>query len=184
MGVLVVTADRAPEMPTSLSNLHRSPCVHPVPPEAAMRPEAASAIWFAHRKDTGFSDVMGSWKIMAMSLPRICLQLSRSDAPYQLLVSETGWSFPRRTSPGGPGDQAHYRERRDSLSAPRLTHYAQRFSLFYMEKETPSTALASPASVLKPGASDSLTSRRGDITGFPSVSAADPRRPSGRLRPG
>ena len=70
---------------------------------------------------TGFSDVIGSWKIIAISLPRI--------SPQPLRVSREESSPRNSTCPVDGCDlrvvEAHHREARHALAAPRLADDAE-----------------------------------------------------------
>ena len=95
-----------------------------------------STIWSPMVK-AGFSDVIGSWKIIAMPLPRRSCS-SRAGRPTQLAAFEAdraAGDAPRRLR-----HQAHDRQRRDALAAARFADDGQRACRPPRVKLTPSTA--------------------------------------------
>ncbi len=104
----------------------------------------ASRIWFPTVK-TGLRLVMGSWKIMAMSLPRIsCMRLSEASSRFcpSKRISPSGYSV------GGLGLSCMM-ERAVTLlplpDSPTIPSVSPASS----ENETPSTAFTTPSWVLK-----------------------------------
>ena len=81
-----------------------------------------STIWSPIVK-TGLSEVIGSWKIIAMRSPRTRAH-ARGRELQQVLALEAG-SRRAAMRPGG-GDEPHDRERRDALAAARFADEAQR----------------------------------------------------------
>ena len=91
---------------------------------------------------TGFSDVIGSWKIIA---------ISRAADPAQLVLGgahQIGALVGSRALEAGVGraGQAHQRHRRDRLAGARLPHHGQHLA-GGRSKDTPSTACTTPSSV-------------------------------------
>ena len=92
---------------------------------------------------TGFSEVIGSWKIIAMSLPRI-FRISAS--LFSSRFSPLKRILPRSIAPG-LRDQPHDRERGDRLAGTRLADDAERRARLDRERE-PVDGATTPSSVL------------------------------------
>ena len=84
----------------------------------------ASAIWSPHVK-TGLSDVIGSWKIIEIALPRTS-RISSSAELEQVAAVELDLA---RDDLAGALDQAHDRERGDALAAAGLADDAERLAV-------------------------------------------------------
>ena len=99
----------------------------------------ASAIWSPIRI-TGLSEVIGSWKIIEMRLPRICAHLV-------FVESEQIGAFEHDRAADDParriGHQPHDRQRGHALAAAGFADDRQRLAAADV-KETSSTALNSP----------------------------------------
>ena len=94
---------------------------------AARRPGAAaiaSAIWCPTVK-SGLSDVIGSWKIIEMSLPRMRLHLALGEIEQ---VAPVEADRAADDAPGRIGDEAQNRKGGDALAATGLAHHAQRLA--------------------------------------------------------
>ena len=91
---------------------------------------SASLIW-RPIVSTGLSEVIGSWKIIAMSLPRI-RRISSSFSLSRSLPVEDDLALddPARRR----RDQAHQRERADALAAAGLADQAERLALVQRER--------------------------------------------------
>ncbi len=76
---------------------------------------------------TGLSEVMGSWKIMAMRLPRIWRISSSSSLRRS---SPSKMISPATILPGRIGDEPHDRECGDALAAAGLADEAEGLALF------------------------------------------------------
>ena len=115
---------------------------------AARGPGAASASRRSAGRwcSTGLSDVIGSWKIIEMSLPRMA-RISRSESASRSRPSKR--MLPPTMRPGRRGDQAQDRERGHALAAAGLADDGQRLAGVRREKETPSTARTTPSRVKK-----------------------------------
>ena len=84
-----------------------------------------STIWLPMVR-TGFSEVIGSWKTIAMRLPRMC-RISALEILSRVASLEEDLAVddaPRRV-----GDQAQDGERRHGLAAARLAHQPERLPL-------------------------------------------------------
>ena len=104
----------------------------------------AAAIWFPTR-NTGLSEVMGSWKIMEMSLPRIaCMDFSGKSSKFSPLRRMR----PSTMRPGGSGTRRMIDSAVTLLPQPLSPTMARVLPADTL-KDTPSTAKASPSSVLK-----------------------------------
>ncbi len=91
--------------------------------------------------NTGFRRVIGSWKIIAISPPRISRSSSSSELQEVPAVEQdlaAGELARRRV------DQPHDRERGDALAAAGLAHERQPPAA-RIENDTPSTALTIPS---------------------------------------
>ena len=74
---------------------------------------------------TGLSEVIGSWKIIEMSLPRIVAHLALGELQQ---VACPGSGSARDDAAGRRGDQAQDRQRRDALAAAGLADDGQRLA--------------------------------------------------------
>ena len=92
---------------------------------------SASLIWRLIVR-TGLSEVIGSWKIIAMSLPRIDAHLLVRHLQDIVALEEdlAGDDLARRA-----GDQAHDREPGHALAAARLADDAERFARHDVERD-------------------------------------------------
>ena len=91
-------------------------------PASFRRQRSTSPIWSPTRI-TGLSAVIGSWKIMAISPPR----LRASSRPIVRADPSSQQHAPRRARIG-IRQQAHDRQRQHALPAARLAHHAERFT--------------------------------------------------------
>ena len=100
---------------------------------------STSAIW-APTVNSGLSDVIGSWKTIAISLPR-----TRASVASASRTSD--WPF-QRTSPPvmlpGQLDQAEQGLGRDALARPALADQAERLAAVDGEADTSRTACTVP----------------------------------------
>ena len=83
----------------------------------------ASATW-SPTVNTGLSDVIGSWKIIAIRLPRIA-RISSLGEREQVLAARSV-IVPAGDAPGRRRDQPHDRQRGHALAAARLADDAER----------------------------------------------------------
>ena len=90
----------------------------------------ASITWLPTVK-TGFSEVIGSWKIMLMSLPRIC-RIAGSGKLDQIFSQESDGPG---LNLGRGGQQPHDRQRRDRLARAGFAHDAQRLPFVDGERD-------------------------------------------------
>ena len=81
---------------------------------------------------TGLSEVIGSWKIMAISLPRIW-RISSSSSSSRFWPSED--DLARDDLARRLGDQAHERQGGHALAAAALAHDAERLFLVQIERD-------------------------------------------------
>ena len=98
--------------------------------------------------NTGFSDVIGSWKIIEMSLPRIFSSSLSVERGEVAALEEDARAL---RDPAGPVDQAHHRERGHGLAAARLADDAERAALRDLEVDPVDGAQEAVARV-EPGA--------------------------------
>ena len=100
---------------------------------------STSAIWLP-MVSTGLSEVIGSWKIMAMSLPRTP-RIASSLERQQIDAGEHDRAA--GDAAGRIGHQPHERQRGDALAAAGFADDRQRL-VRLQRKLTPSTALTTP----------------------------------------
>ena len=122
LGLAECRPGRASRSARSRACLLRQPVVEP-----HISPICRPTVW------TGFSAVSGSWKIIAISLPRICASV------LVVRLSRSGPSRPRRRRSGGRG-AAEHAHRRDRLAGTRLADDREHLARC-ISNETPSTAL-------------------------------------------
>ena len=80
----------------------------------------------------GFSDVIGSWKIIAIRLPRIC-RISSVGKRQQILAVED--DFAGDDASGRRRDQPHDRQVGDRLAGARLADDAERLAAVQLEAD-------------------------------------------------
>ena len=80
---------------------------------------------------TGLSEVIGSWKIIAMSLPRTS-RMSSDDSFAQVPSVEPDLA---RDDPAGPLDEPQDRQRGDALAAAGLADDAQGLAVTDLEAD-------------------------------------------------
>ena len=122
----------------------RSRARAPAPRRRLSCSRIASMIWSPTVK-TGFSEVIGSWKIIEISLPRIC-RISRGDRPVSSPRPASRMLPPQCAR--RPGQEAEYRKGGHALAAAGFPDNAMRFASLTV-KETPSTARTRPALVTR-----------------------------------
>ena len=98
--------------------------------EALVQPQASRAIW-RPTVSTGLSDVIGSWKIIEMSLPRMS-RISRSESSQQVAASK---AMRPAILPGRLGDQPQDRHGGDGLAATRLADDGERLPGLELERD-------------------------------------------------
>ncbi len=140
--VVVAAPLAASGMPTELEQLDA-----PRAPACARRSErcsrSGSAIW-RPTGSTGFSDVIGSWKIIAIRAPRTCRIAARAGSCSSVPSKRIGR---RRSGPGGSSSRM-IESAVDALAAARLADDAERLAAVDVE-DTPSTARTTPSRVGK-----------------------------------
>ena len=99
---------------------------------------------------TGLSEVIGSWKIIEISLPRI-LSISRSSRLSEVAALEDDPALARRSRPGS-STQAHDRQRRHRLAASPTRRRRRACGPSSSAKSTPSTARIGPPVGVEPRA--------------------------------
>ena len=115
-------------------------------PPLATGPGAAAAprsIW-SPMVSTGFSAVIGSWKIIAISLPRT-LRIASSSSCSRSWPSQL--DAPPTMRPGGLGIRPHQRQRGDGLAAAAFADDGQRLARRDSANDTWSTARTRPRRV-------------------------------------
>ena len=135
---------RPPAAPRAIASSRASRCV------TSRCSRTASTSWLPI-ESTGFSDVIGSWKIIAISLPRRArrrrCEACRRFSPRKSACAPTRSSTAERhlRQVRAPIDRSR---QRDALARAGLADDAERLALVD-RNETPSTALTMPSSVLK-----------------------------------
>jgi hypothetical protein len=99
-----------------------------------------SEIWLP-MVNTGFNDVIGSWKIMAIRLPRI-RRICCGDKSNRFIPSK--WMRPSTILPGGSGISCITDWAVTLFPAAGFADNTQHLAGFQMVKDTPSTARAPP----------------------------------------
>ena len=139
--VRIFLARAAPAPGCAPAAASRPPCPSASPPADASRAAAAtSAIWLP-MVSTGLSEVIGSWKIIEMSLPRTCahrLVVERQQVDAGELDRAAD------DAAGRIGHQPHQRQRGDALAAAGFADDRQRLAAAAARSSTPSTALTMP----------------------------------------
>ena len=135
----------------------RSPCARAARFDMSSCSSSASAIC-RPIVSTGLSEVIGSWKIIAMSLPRTprivgFVELQQIDAVERDRAADD--------AAGRIGHQPHDRQRGHALAAAGFADDRQRLAAAPARNDTPSTALTTPPRDDEIGAADPSTSSSG-----------------------